>query len=72
MTINPKSANLQVGGTQHFSADPGSTYSVQGQSGGKIDAQGNYTAGPRAGNDTVTCKSADGRTSDTATAVVTA
>jgi uncharacterized protein YjdB len=76
VTIMPKTANVKIGATQHLTAtsapaEPNQPqYTVSGNAGGAVDAQGNYV-GKRAGNDTVTVRNAEGDT-DTSTITVAA
>lgn len=72
VTIMPKTANVKVGATQHLTVtgtndNKPPNYTINGDAGGAVDAQGNYI-GKRAGSDTVTVQNTNG---ETGTSVIT-
>lgn len=67
VTISPATAALAPSATQAFTASQAVSWSAQN---GSIDANGNYTAPPQPGTDTVTATPTDGSAAATATITV--
>jgi hypothetical protein len=68
LTVTPAAVSMNVGGTQQFTANFASTWSVTG---GTINGAGLYTAPSLNGTYTITATAVNGGTTATATATVT-